>query len=506
MKFMNKKARSARKSSAIFLWFYLAVTSSAFCGVPAIDGLTPSSGAPGSVVTIIGRNFGPSRENNIVYFGAVRAVVKAAGRNKLTVIVPVGATFAPITETVNGLTAYTDASFLPTFQKHGGPDFKFPSLASPVIIPEGNSPGCSVIADVDGDGKPDLVVAVGNDHVIAVYRNISSGGILTAGSFAPRVAIPVGTGVNDNIVVADIDGDGKLDIVAVDRDLNRVMVLRNDCTPGNIAFADRVDFATGNDPRGLAVRDMDGDGRPDIIVGNWADSTISVLRNTSTPGDITSNSFAGALTFAAGSTPQSLAVADLDGDGKADIATANNNSSSSAISIFRNTSVSGQIQLASLVDLPGLGDGQAMTIGDLDGDGKPDLAVVYFLNGQSLSVYRNISRPRTLNSGSFAPPVNFPLGGWGNSIALGDLDGDGKPDVVVTTQLPDQLCIFRNLATPGRFSTRSLSQRWNFSSGYNPNGVHIGDLNGDGPPDIVFGNNYDQSIWIYQNTVSPAQK
>ena len=86
---------------------------------PVITSFSPSSGAAGTVVNISGLNFDPTPSNNIVYFGAVQAVVTAASATNLVVTVPVGATYAPITETVNGLTAYANQPFMPTFPGDG---------------------------------------------------------------------------------------------------------------------------------------------------------------------------------------------------------------------------------------------------------------------------------------------------------------------------------------------------------------------------------------------------
>src|SRR5437016_4285048 len=88
---------------------------------PAITGFSPASGTVGTGVTIVGTNFSPIAASNIVYFGPVRAPVTAASVTNLTVTVPAGASYAPITATVNGLTAYANSAFLPTFQGAGTP-------------------------------------------------------------------------------------------------------------------------------------------------------------------------------------------------------------------------------------------------------------------------------------------------------------------------------------------------------------------------------------------------
>src|SRR5208282_2392688 len=99
--------------------------------------------------------------------------------------VPVGATYAPITETVNGLTAYADTPFLPTFLSGG--TLGSSSFGPQLNLGAGNGPSREVIGDLDGDGKPDVVVANVYDGSIWIYRNISTNGTLAAASFAPPV-------------------------------------------------------------------------------------------------------------------------------------------------------------------------------------------------------------------------------------------------------------------------------------------------------------------------------
>jgi hypothetical protein len=476
-------------------------------GVPAIFNIAPTSGSNETVVTITGTNFSTvGASNNIVYFGAVRATVTSFTGTNLTVTVPVGATYAPITVTVNGLTAYSDQPFLPTFPGTG--QINSSSLAPAVTLGSGNGPGHTFIGDLDGDGKPDPVEINAYDGSLWVYQNISTNGTLTTASFAPPVVFTFGGNVRDSLsglAVADLVGDGRLDIVVANTVSNVISIFQNVSSPGSRlttnSFAPRVNIPMAGGPNSIAVGDLDRDGKPDIVVVNAHNNTISVLRNISTGGVITANSFAPAVSFATPSNPNWLVVADIDGDGKPDVVTANIGDTSHGLSVFRNSSTSGNIAFDPRVDFAGLPQFCSLAIGDLDGDGKLDVAVSSFQYGQSVSLYRNTSTPGSITTSSFGPRVDFSVGGWGNTVAIGDLDGDGKPDLAVVTQLPDHLSIFKNISTPGNLTTSSFAARVDYPAGYNPNGIVIGDLSGDGRPDIVFGDVYDNTLSIHQNVI-----
>ncbi len=206
----------------------------------------------------------------------------------------------------------------------------------------------------------------------------------------------------------------------------------------------KVDFTTGTNPVSVAIGDLDGDGKPDLAVANQNSATVSVLRNTSTSGSIVAGSFAAKVDFATGSSPYSVAIGDLDGDGKPDLAVANQNSAT--VSVFRNTSTSGSIAAGSFAAIVNFTTGTnpfSVAIGDLDGDGKPDLAVAN-QNSTTVSVFRNTSTSGSIAAGSFAAKVDFATGTTPYSVAIGDLDGDGKPDLAVANYSSTTVSVLRN--------------------------------------------------------------
>ena len=496
---------SLRKVVTIIFAFVCAWAVPVAFGVPVITAFSPSSGAVGTSVTITGTNFSSIASSNIVYFGAVKANITSASSNSLLVTTPPGVTFAPVTVTVGGLTAFSGKLFLPTFP--GGSPINSSSLAPRVNLSGGNDPGRVAFGDLDGDGKPDVVVANVYDGSIWVYRNISTNGTLATASFAPPATFFIGGGVDSQygLALADLDGDGRLDIVTANRQLNTLSIFQNLSSSGSLttnSFGTRVDISIPGGPNGVAVSDLDGDGKPEIVTANIYNSTVSILRNIGTGGTITPASFASPVNIAVGSGPSVVVISDLDGDGKADIATANA-SLSRKVSVLRNISTVGSISagsFASVVDLPGSDTGETMAIGDLDGDGKPDVVVGSY-TGQTICVYRNISTSGTITTNSFATNVVFAAGARVHTVAIGDVDGDGKPDLAIVTQGPDMLSLFRNQSAAGSFTVGSLGSRVDFGSGNNPVGIAIGDLDADGRPDVAIGNSFDNTVSLYHNMV-----
>lgn len=496
-------------AGTVFTTIFCFMAASALSAPPVITGFSPASGAARTVITITGSNFASKPTQNIVHFGAVRAKVISAARGKLKVSVPVSATFAPITVTANGLTAYSQTPFEPTFV--GASELTSTNFASPLNLATPNGPHHAVIADLDGDGKPDLAIVDIYDARISLFRNISVPGAITSNSFDTRIDLPAlyNNPGNDNlwgITAADLDGDGKLDLLLCDRVSNVVWVYQNISTVGKLdtnSFAAPVAFPTGTLPLYPRVADLDGDGRPDIIVGNNTSGTISILQNIGAPGPITTNSFAPEFELPVGAGPMEIAVGDLDGDGKPDIAVANIDGSS--LSVIQNMSSAGVLNSNSFAPsftLPTLARPVSLVLGDMDGDGKMDLVASSF-DGSAVSVYQNLASPGALSADSFAPRIDFPTVDGVHAMALGDLNGNGKLDIDVASY--SAISFFQNVATAGSFAANSLASRVDYVPGQNMWGMSIDDLDGDGRPDFIFCSGYAQMVSICRNiSASPS--
>jgi elongation factor P hydroxylase len=379
-----------------------------------------------------------------------------------------------------------------------------PTFAPKVDFAAGSFPNSVAVADLNGDGKPDLVVANLTANSVSVLLNTTAPGA-AAPSFAPKVDFAAGA-YPHSVTVADLNGDGKPDLVVANLNANSVSVLLNTTAPGAAApsFAPKVDFAAGAYPYSVAVADLNGDGKPDLVVANL---NVSVLLNTTVIGAATIvPDFPPAAVFATGAVPVSVAVGDLNGDGKPDIVVSNisRGTGGNTISVLLNTTMPGAAtpSFTPHVDFAGGDEPLSVAIADLNGDGRPDIAVVDYQT-QSVGVLINQTAPGA-STPSFAPLVNFAVGPGPDGLAIGDLNGDGKPDLVVTNQGSDSVSVLLNTTTPGA-ATPSFDSKVDFAvGGGSPGAVAVGDFNGDGRPDLVVVNQLTNNLSVLINLTVPG--
>lgn len=449
---------------------------------PVITTFSPTMDTIGSSVTITGTGFNTTANQNIVFFGATQAVVTAASADSLTVIVPLGATYQyiSVTNLGNNLTAYSAKPFVVTFE---GDVF----FSAKIDSTTGTQPYSVSTGDIDGDGKPDLVVTNNFINTVSVFRSTSTSGII---SFAAKVNFATGSGPS-SVSIVDINGDGKPDLVVVNGGSNTVSVFRSTSSLGIISFAAKVNFATGSGPNSVVITDIDGDGKSDLAVTNYSSNRVSVFRNTSTSGTV---SFATKVDFITSSGPVSVSVGDIDNDGKPDLSVANDNINT--VSVFRNTSTLGTLSFANRVDFPTGSLPRSVKIGDIDGDGKLDLAVTNY-NSNTVSVFRNTSTSGTV---SFAAKVDFATGFNPYSVSIGDIDGDGILDLAVVNGGGNDVSVFRSTSSSGIVS---FAAKVDFITGFNPYSVSIGDIDGDGKPDLAVANSGSNTVSILQQNPPP---
>lgn len=502
-----------KKISLKFLpLFILSCLSTSYAQVPTISSFAPMKGHIGTSVTITGTNFSLAPDNNIVFFGATRATVNNANKTKLIVTVPAGATYQPITVTVNKLTAYSSAPFVVTFSSNQ--EINSNSFSDHVDFATEQHPFALAIADFDNDGKLDMATSDPFSEAVSVFMNKSSMGAITESSFGPKVDFETGYGPY-GLAVADLDGDGKKDLVTIYNGTTISIFLNvSDADPnGYSSFASRVDILIGYNIAlyDIAIEDLDGDGKPDLVITDqWIGKRILVFKNTSTEGNISAASFATYVEFATAGKASEVAIADLDGDGKPDLAVTNIDTD--VVSVFKNECTAGTIDINSFaprVDFQsGIHASFGIAIGDLDDDGKPDIAVSnYYTN--SISILKNTTIKGEITSNSFAPKIEFATVTGPQTIAMGDLNGDGKLDLAaanfsanITDCTANKISVFKNLTTPGDISANSFAPKVDFATGLNPVTVVIGDIDGDARPELVVTNSNGNTVSVLRNKES----
>jgi hypothetical protein len=296
------------------------------------------------------------------------------------------------------------------------------------------------IADINGDGKPDLVGLDGAAAVNIFLRN-SADGVPPTFLALQSLALPAGSNPRQ-VAIVDINGDGKLDIITNNTNsgagtLNQVSVfLRTSADEAALAFDPVQNFFVGLDARGLVVGDLNGDGKPDIATSDvQAQHNISLLTRTSTDGSPLT--FASAVNLATGESTagKPILLADADGDGKTDLI----GNTDSQVIVFLRTSADGASPPQYATPGMKLAAGEALlnvTAVDLDADGKLDLigaAAASDSNRSAIVFLRRIS-----NDGAalqYAAAQLYRAGAFPAQLAIGDIDADGWLDIAAPNQL-----------------------------------------------------------------------
>jgi len=457
---------------------------------PSISSFSPVSGKIGTAVTISGSGFSTTPSSNIVYFGKVKATVTSAASNSLTVTVPNGATYQPITVNVSNLIARSSKPFLVSFgasealssSAYSG-HTTFTTASNPIYMAEG---------DLDNDGKTDVVTSNLGGNNISIFRNTSTKGSIGSSSFATKSDISCSNQA-DAINIDDIDGDGKLDLIVGIKNSNLISIFRNTSSVGSISFSSATSYSTGTEPYFIAVNDFDGDGKQDIVTSNRSSNNISIFQNASSSGTISLNT---AFTLSAAGLPHGIVAEDIDMDGKPDISVTNYNSKN--IHILRNIHSSGSLSSSSFASSVTVSTGTANPMGlavkDIDMDGKNDLVCTYQSSGQ-LAIFRSTSSSGSI---SFASASTFTSGTTARSAYVNDMNGDGKPDIVCANIGSNNMAVFQNNSSSGSIS---LSSAYTFSTNSQPHMALAIDVDGDTKPEIVSCNYGANTVSVYRNSV-----
>ena len=374
------------------------------------------------------------------------------------------------------LLAATFQSLVPTAQA-ACPGGQAPALGTPTNYSVGTSNDGLTVGDFNEDGILDFAVSVGSGTQIRVMLGLGTGGVGSGGfglgTLYNTESFPIGI---DN---ADLNGDGRLDLVVANRGSNTVSVLMGlgSGGVGNGTFSPQVSYFAGTAPHHLLLADFNEDGIQDIAVANNGVQSLSVLLGQGT-GGIGNGAFAVPLTLVMNNLGTGLAAADVDGDGIIDLL--GTEYTSGTIALFRGLGSGGigNGTFASAVHISAGPEPYDIEAADFNHDNKIDLMV-------SNSGAGGLRHLRGSGTGTFVDQGNVTSGGIGD-VETGDFDQDGNLDLFVVSPTANTLTLFRGDALGGFTNIRQIAVA-NF-----PAVVAPADFNEDGYLDAV-STNYTSS-------------
>jgi len=323
----------------------------------------------------------------------------------------------------------------------------------------------------------------------------------SAGSFDAAINIAVGSSTTSNpsgLNSADLDGDGKMDFVTANAGSSTISILRNTSTPGTISFAPKVDSSTFAATTNAILGDLNKDGKPEIVVYHYTTNALKIFLNQSTPGNLL---LPGSITLpTATATPAGGLVADFNNDGFGDLCILH--FTSLGMNIHRNTtSIVGATptfaapSFIATTSSAGSPLPRYAVAAHLDNDTLIDLVVINYGN-QPIAVFKNTS---TSNTVSFASPIYLVSTNSATGADVKDLDGDGKAEIVVGNGINNNsIRIYRNTSIGSNLSFDAP-----FLIPFSFLGeCRIADYDGDNKNDIVATSQNNNFVAVIRNIFS----
>lgn len=468
-----KKYRNILLNALLTMVASALITGSVFAQKPEITAIDKVKGPMEEVVTLKGSNFGIVKTDLVVFFGAQRAEIKSVSDQLLEVAVPPGATYdnISVTNLANKLTGYSTHQFLLSFS--GTTPFDASKLGAQQDFNADSELYDHCLCDFDVDGRVDIATANRSSSNISILQNTSTG-VGNINFTTLQKAVGFGT---LQIKCSDLNSDGLPDIVATEGTKlatdTRVFLLQN---TGGMNFSIQSILLTEATTAKIDIADLDRDGKPEVVFTDQTNDQIHILKNQSNGALVMDAPIS--ITIPGAVNSDGISLEDLNGDDLPEIITSQFGSSPSDLFIAKNNSTPGSLSFAAFVKLDLENVVRDVRIGDIDGDRKPDIICSQFLSGR-VAIFLNTSSSSTI-SFSLKPSITALVGIWG--LDLGDLDGDGDIDIVGSSNTQTKISIATNQSTPGTVSFGTVEKNVTFITRH----VRVGDLDGDGKPDISF--------------------
>jgi Zn-dependent metalloprotease len=472
---------------------------------PVISSYTPVAAPIGTEITILGQNFNSTREKNLVSFGATRGQVLSSSSTEIKVKVPAGASFGTITllDSESGLTAESVQEFVPMFTG----EFKKNNLQLRVAL---NEPYVwrTVVQDMDGDNKPDIVGI--HSQGFSIFQNVNQGGDITEESFVRSTFNAPDFYSSSDFRVIDLDGNGLKDVVG--RSTNGIRIYPNFSVPGYIFFGTPVELTFDSYPGQITFGDFDLDGRIDFAGVNSINSDSSVLkifRNQKPGGTLSADNFVQQHVQTLPYYVDFLTIGDLNNDGTPDAMVSSD--SDDFLSILKNTSHPGAFQFEeNTIQDPSRGRFVRYIAHDLNQDGWKDvISNSPHLIG-NLALFENEGASPDI---MLATPVIALSDHEESAVQPTDINGDGKVDLLVGTGNRTLIFLKNKTGAGEQLSSSSFENIEEYGtpvpsahSGDVSARLTINDLNGDGRPDVIasysygYGPHDGYSMEIWQNS------
>ena len=354
------------------------------------------------------------------------------------------------------------------------------TTATLAVGDEDSGPDGVAAADVNGDGRLDLISASygfrwglpgdpgGWNNTLTVLTNNGSGG------FGANATLIIGHGPTA-VAAADVNGDGKPDLISANETDNNLTVLTNS---GGGGFGSHTTLPVGSRPHGLAATDVNGDLTLDLICVNAGENSLTVLTNL---GD---GHFAFSATLQVGSEPLAVAAADVNRDGMPDLISANKNDDTLTV-LTNNGGTFGFSATLPVGHIP-----NSVSTADLNGDAKVDLVSVNW-GAATMTVLTNDG------SGGFGLNATIAVGNYPSTCVASDFNGDGAADLICASTEANSLRVLTNNGG-GIFGYDTT-----VAVGRIPN-VFSADVNSDGKLDLACPNFRDGTVTVLLNTTAFA--